>query len=55
METQGRIVTPLSLSIALAKAAFERGQLDNYKPLQSLKASGAPSTPKASWGPMMKR
>jgi len=55
MHTQGQAVTPVSLAVSQAKAAFERGQLENYKPLQSLKSAGLSRIPMASWGPMMKK
>jgi hypothetical protein len=55
MNTQGQTVNPVYLSVLQAKIAFERGQLESYKPLKSLRSAGSPSTPMASWGPMMKK
>jgi hypothetical protein len=55
MHTQGRTPASVSLALSQARAAFQRGEFADYRPLQSLKSAGSPGAPLASWGPMMKK
>ena len=55
MQTNGQTLTSVSLAVLQARAALQRGQLENYRPLQRFKSAGSQGTPMASWGPMMKK
>jgi hypothetical protein len=55
MDSQDKTVTAISLAVAQAKEALQRGQLQNYRALQGVNLQLSRGAPMASWGPMMKK
>lgn len=45
----------VATAVSRAKTAYERGKLDNYKPLTASGSEQVKSTCMTSWGPAMRR